>query len=90
MKWKRYRFQTKSVNDYRPLIFNPEYPWWCSGFGEDSATIIAYLPTNEDLFKYWDDAADIEFTEHEEIVFSSRFPMPKYFNPPPHDIHQNQ
>ena len=83
MKWKRYRFKTYAIDDYRPLIFNPKYPWWCSGFGENSngefAVIIAYLPNNEDLLKYWDDAFDIDFTEEEEIKFSSRFPKPKYF-----------
>jgi hypothetical protein len=31
--WRRYRFRTKSVDDERPLIFNPAYPWWCSGYG---------------------------------------------------------
>ena len=79
--WKRYRFKTKSVDDYRPLEFNPKYPWWCSGTaGDDSyATIIAYLPKDEDLLKYWDDAYDIEFTEEDEIVFTSRFSRPDYF-----------
>lgn len=80
-KWKRYRFETRSVEDYRPLIFNPKYPWWCSGYTGDmsSAVIIAYLPKDEDLLKYWDDAFNIEFTEEEEITFSSRFPKPDYF-----------
>jgi hypothetical protein len=83
--WKRYRFYTKSVEDYRPLIFNPEYPFWCSGyainssFEEDSAVIIAYLPSDEDLLKYWDDAFDIEFTYEDKIEFSSRFAKPDYF-----------
>jgi hypothetical protein len=77
--WKRYRFKTYAVDDYRPLIFNPKYPWWCSGEGEDHAVIIAYLPEDEDLLKYWDDAFDVEFTEEQEITFSGRFPRPDYF-----------
>lgn len=44
-----------------------------------SATIIAFLPIDEDLLKYWDDASDIEYTEHDKIEFSDRFPKPKYF-----------
>ncbi len=80
-QWKRYRFKTRSVEDYRPLIFNPKYAWWCSG--EDGmgeyAVIIAYLPKDEDLLTYWDDAFDIEFTEEESITFSGRFPKPDYF-----------
>ena len=79
--WKRYRFKTSSVADYRPLIFEPKYPWWCSGTSGDgkTATIIAYLPEDEDLLKYWDDAEDIDFTEETEITFSGRFPKPSYY-----------
>ena len=78
--WKRYRFKTKAHPDYRPLIFNPKYPWWCSGFDDnDNHTIIAYLPEDEDLFKYWDDAYEIDYTTSDEIEFTSRFPKPSYF-----------
>lgn len=77
--WKRYRFKTKSVEDYRPLIFNPKYPWWCCGTNDEFATIIAYLPSNEILYDYWDDASDIEFDEREEITFTDRFDKPKWF-----------
>ena len=81
--WKRYRFKTRANDDYRPLIFNPKYPWWCSGHGEDNAgdytIIVAYLPPNEDLLKYWDDAFDVDFTEEKEIIFTSRFGKPDYF-----------
>ena len=81
--WKRYRFFTYAVDDYRPLVFNPKYPWWCSGYGgdgdEEHSVIIAYLPKDEDLLKYWDDAFNIEFTEEDEITFSSRFEKPDYF-----------
>lgn len=79
MKWIRYRFQTRSIDDYRPIIFNPKYPWWCSGENDETATIIAWLPKGEKLKKYWDDATNIEFTEHEKIEFTSRFPKPSYF-----------
>jgi hypothetical protein len=79
MEYLRYRFKTKSLDDYRPIIFNPKYPWWCSGEGDDYAIIIAYLPKSEPLEKYWDDAFDIDFTEEREINFSSRFPKPDYY-----------
>lgn len=78
-KWKRYRFKTYASEDYRPLEFNPCYPWWCTGSGEDYVTIVAYLPENEDLKKYWDDADDVNFEDADEIVFTSRFTKPSYF-----------
>lgn len=78
-KWRRYRFKTKISADYRPLVFNPKYPWWCSGENDATAIIIAWLPINDDLLKYWDDASEVEYTEHEEIEFTSRFPKPDYF-----------
>lgn len=77
--WKRYRFKTNSVNDPRPLLFDAAYPWWCSGEGEGYAIIIAYLPSTEELTKYWDDAFDIDWTEEEEIVFTDRFSKPKWY-----------
>lgn len=78
MKWIRYRFTTKA-EDYRPLIFNPKYPWWCSGFNDESSTIVAYLPQEEHLHEFWDDADDITQEDCDKIEFSSRFPRPDYF-----------
>jgi hypothetical protein len=79
MKWLRYRFKTKSVDDCRPLIFNPKYPWWISGETEDSVIIIAYLPEGESLNKYWDDA-EIDFIEKDDkIIFTDRFSKPDWF-----------
>lgn len=77
--WRRYRFKTYSIDDYRPLIYNPKFPYWCSGIGEDVAIIVAWFSEKEDLSKYWDDAHDIEFTVHDKIEFSERFPKPNDF-----------
>lgn len=78
---KRYRFKTKSVKDYRPLVFNPAYPWWCSGTAGDGkyATIICYLPDDEEFLKYWDDAYDIDSEDCKEIVFSDRLSKPEWY-----------
>ena len=84
MSLVRFRFKTHSVDDYRPLVdMAPiRMPWWCTGFGENSggdyAIIVCYLPENEQLSKYWDDAFDIEFQNVSSITYSSRFPMPKW------------
>jgi len=79
---KKYRFETKSVDDYRPLIDTKDIqmPWWCSGTGDDHATIVCYLPDEEDLIDYWDDAYNIEIEEVDEIKYSSRFAKPSWIN----------
>ena len=78
----RYRFKTKSIDDYRPLIdMAPiKMPWWCTGYaGDDSyAIIVCYLPEDEDLFKYWDDAYDIDSEKVATIQYSDRFPKPEW------------
>lgn len=79
MTWRRYRFSTHATDDYRPLVFNPHYPWWCSASADDAVTIVTYLPVDEPLAHYWDDAFDVTYTEEERITFSSRFPRPEYF-----------
>lgn len=77
-----YRFKTRSVDDYRPLIDMTDIgmPWWCTGFaGDDSyAVIVCYLPKGEDLLKCWDDAYDIESEERAEIAYTDRFPKPNW------------
>lgn len=77
---KRYRFKTKSIEDYRPLVDmkDIQMPWWCSSESDDYAIIICYLPEEEKLEKYWNDAYDIEITEEEKILYTSRFPKPKW------------
>ena len=81
-KLKRYRFKTKSVDDFRPLIdmSSINMPWWSTGESGDGkyATIVCYLPPEEDLMKYWDDAYDIDVEDVEEIKYSSRFPKPDW------------
>ena len=76
----RYRFKTRAVDDCRPLIDmkNIKMPWWCTGYGNDYAIIVCYLPVSEPLEKYWDDAYDIDVEEKEEIVYTDRFAKPDY------------
>lgn len=76
-EYMRYRFKTKSIDDYRPLK-DIQCPWWCSGEGEDYAIIICYLPKGKNLKEYWDDAYDIETEEREVITYTDRFPKPDY------------
>ena len=86
----RYRFKTWSVDDPRPLR-DPapiKMPWWCSGIGfgrhgarpydDEYAVIVCYLPEDEELKKYWDDAFDVETEEVEKIKYTDRFPKPEW------------
>lgn len=79
-QWRRYTFKIRSVNDWRPVIFNPRYPFWCSGEAGDGsfATMVAYLH-DEPLENYWPDAFDASFTVSHKIEFTDRFPKPAYF-----------
>ena len=77
-----YRFKTKAVDDYRPLVDmkDIQMPWWCTAtaFDDSYVIIVCYLPKGEDLFKYWDDAYDIEFADKMEIIYTGRFPKPEW------------
>ena len=75
----RYRFKTKA-EDFRPLTDMEciQMPWWCSGEGYDYWIIVCYLPENEDLYKYWDDAYDIDCEESDEIKYTDRFQKPSW------------
>jgi hypothetical protein len=80
--WDRFRFQTHSADDPRPLVFNAGFPWWCSGYdsSDNSAIIIAYLPKSESLFTYWDDAFDVAAEMAPDgPKFSDRFPRPDWY-----------
>jgi hypothetical protein len=82
MKWKRHRFTTKA-GDFRPTVFNKSYPWWKSGETCDDghAIIVAYLPADEPLEKYWDDAFDRTSQDCDDVTFTDRFPKPSYYVP---------
>ena len=77
-----YRFKTKSVDDYRPIIDMAEIqmPWWCTGYAADGsyANIVCYLPEGEDIYKYWDDAYDIDSDLRTGITYTERFPKPDW------------
>ncbi len=79
-----YRFKTKSVDDFRPLIDMKEIqmPWWCTAIASDKsyAIIVCFLPKGEDLYKYWDDAYDVESDERTGITYTDRFPKPSWIS----------
>lgn len=84
MKYKRYRFYTNSAKDPRPLVDlkTIQMPYWISGYTGDmkKAIIICYLPAEENLLKYWDDAHDIDTQDRDEITYTDRFPKPSWID----------
>ena len=80
MKYYKYRFKTKSLDDYRPLkdMSEIQCPWWCSGEGTDYAIIICYLPEEAIIYDYWDDAYDIDAEKADKIIYTDRFRKPDY------------
>ncbi len=80
MKWKWYRF-TSDSEDYRPVVFPPPGPFWCTGYNAfDHAVIVAYLPPDSRLADYWPEAQCIDVEDKEEIVFTDRFEKPEWWN----------
>jgi hypothetical protein len=68
-------------DDYRPVEWPIKYPYWCSGYtSKNECLIIAYADNPEDITRLWPEAHDIECEEAEEIVFTSRFPKPSWYN----------
>lgn len=86
MKYTRYRFKTRSVDDPRPLkpLKPLNVPFWISGYEQDpdftlkSAIIVCYLPHGTDLHEFWDDAYDVASCDCDEIAYSTRFPKPDW------------
>lgn len=82
-KWIRYRFHASPV-DYRPVLWPPPGPFWCSGYGgvnfdgddDEEVTcgysiVVAYVPGEggvEMLKKYWPEADQIDPMQEEETI----------------------
>jgi len=85
----RHRFHANH-DDWRPVIYNPQYPCWKTGesYEGDMAIVVAYLPKTEKLEDYWPEACCVDSTECEGPVFSGRFPKPKgYVDPVKKEYH---
>lgn len=81
-KWDRVRFRA-NLGDYRPVIWPPLGPYWCSGEGDGYSIVVAYIPhgsTDEDLKKYWPEAKEIDrMNENTDLTFSDRFAEPDWW-----------
>ena len=84
-KWLRFRFYS-DAEDIRPIYKlpnTPEGPWWCSGYSGDRAILIAYVKSEDTLFRQWPEAEIDEVAERDEIIFTDRFPKPDWWDDNP-------
>lgn len=85
----RVRFKIKFVDcdeDYRPVIWPIKYPYWCSGEhnnefddNDEYFILVAYVDSEEELYKQWPEAYDLDIEEVEKIEFTGRFQKPKWY-----------
>ena len=70
-----------NADDYRPINWPIKHPYWCTGYAGDMsyAVIVAYADDLEYIKDNWPDAFEIDATEVDEIVFTSRFPKPEWW-----------
>lgn len=74
----RARFFVKS-DDYRPVNWPIDHPYWLSAQGEDFFILVAYAEDLEEIWINWPDSYNVESEEVAGYVFTERFPCPDWF-----------
>lgn len=76
----RARF-TVPEDDYRPVTWPIDHPYWCSGYSAEGSILIAYVESKEQLLKLWPDALNIDMGGDPEgsYSFSDRFAKPEWY-----------
>jgi len=78
-KWMRIRFRANE-DDPRPVVYPPMGPWWCSGYGDNYAIVVAYVRKESEVRKHWPEATEIDVMQRDcELTFSDRFPKPDWW-----------
>ena len=76
----RFNIKFKRCNgDYRPILWPIKYPYWCTGETPDSFTLVAYVDSEEEFYKQWPEAHDLDIEEVEKIEFTGRFKKPYWY-----------
>lgn len=82
----RARFEVNE-DDPRPVNWPIKHPYWVTGYGENAtrnyATIVAYADDEDEIYRNWPDADNVDAEEREDYTFTSRFPRPAWFQPTP-------
>lgn len=76
----RVRFHANK-DDFRPVHWPIQHPYWCSGYGDDYAVVVSYADDEAYILRNWPEATHLDIEEVEDYVFNSRFPKPDWFHP---------
>lgn len=86
LKWDRIRFKA-NLEDYRPVIWPPLGPYWCSGFNDTHSIVVAYVPAglpDDQIRRFWPEVGEIYRMQiGVSLQFSDRFPKPDWWNQEP-------
>lgn len=74
----RARFRT-DAQDYRSVVWPIKHPYWCTGYGEDYAIVVAYADDEAEVLRNWPDATNIDSQPAAGYAFTDRFPEPIWF-----------
>lgn len=74
----RARFTTDG-SDFRPVVWPIKHPYWCTGYRDSRAVIVAYVDDEAELLTNWPDAGNIDAEPVDEYVFTDRFLKPDWF-----------
>lgn len=75
---KRIRFYADKV-DPRPINWPVKHPYWISGYTDLNSVVISYADSEDYILENWPEATDLDVTEVEGYMFTSRFPRPEWF-----------
>ena len=78
MDWIRARFYSPDPDDFRPIKWPPPGPYWCSGFNDTHAIIVAYVKTVGQILEFWPGSVEID-GEAADLEFTDRFPRPSWW-----------
>ncbi len=77
----RARFHA-NPDDYRPVNWPIQHPYWCTGHGDGYSVIVAYADDKDEIIRNWPEATEIDAVEVTEYAFTDRFPRPEWFVEP--------
>lgn len=74
----RARFKA-NFEDFRSVNWPVKHPYWCTGYSETHAIVVAYADDIDEIKRNWPEALDIDSEEVIGYVFSDRFPKSLWF-----------